>query len=48
MRVDMMMTGLLFNKHVDVRLLQSIGPFTHPRCRMEDYLDFKSLYKQPK
>jgi hypothetical protein len=43
MRVDVALTGLVFYRELDVSMVQQIGPFTHPRCRFKDYLDFKAM-----
>lgn len=43
LRVDLALTGVLFNGAVDILLDQRTGPFTHPRCRMADYREFKRL-----
>ena len=42
-RVDIALTGLLFDREVDVRLVSRIGPFTQPRCRWQDYLEFRAI-----
>ena len=44
-RVDIVLTGLLFDREVDVRLMPRTGPFTQPRCRWQDYLEFKDILR---
>lgn len=43
MRTNIALTGLLFENSMDVVLTTRIGPFSHPRCRLADYWDFKAI-----
>jgi len=40
MRVDIALTGILFNHSVDILLDNRTGPFMHPRCKWKDYQEF--------
>lgn len=43
-RVDAALTGVIFNRNVDVLLDNMTGPFTNPRCKIADYFDFKKIW----
>ncbi|HWR97338.1 MAG TPA: hypothetical protein VN317_02870, partial [Candidatus Methanoperedens sp.] len=45
LRTDIALTGLLFEREADVRLVNRIGPFAHPRCRLRDFRDFRALWQ---
>ena len=45
MRVDAALTGVLFNGNVDILLDNRTGPFANPRCKMQDYLEYKQLWQ---
>jgi hypothetical protein len=42
-RVDGLLTGVLFDREINVVLQFRIGPLHNPLCRFWDYRDFKSL-----
>lgn len=42
-RVDVALTGILFNQEVDIKFVTKTGLFTNPRCRLQDYRDFKTM-----
>lgn len=46
MRVDASLTGILFNKLVDVSIDSTTGAFHNPRCRLKDYREFAQLWKR--
>jgi hypothetical protein len=43
LRVDGLLTGILFDREVDVMLQFRIGPLHNPLCRLRDYIDLRSL-----
>ncbi len=45
-RVNIALTGLVFEREMDILLSTNIGPFHHPRCRLKDYQDFKAIWKE--
>jgi hypothetical protein len=45
MRVDLALTGILFNKFVDIMIDNRTGPFANPRCRWNDYREFAQLWR---
>lgn len=42
-RVNIALTGLVFEHNMDILLAAHVGPFLHPRCRLQDYTDFKHI-----
>jgi hypothetical protein len=42
-RVNIALTGILFNRQVDILLDNRTGPFSKPLCKLKDYLEFKKL-----
>jgi hypothetical protein len=42
-RADLLMTGVLFEKSLDVTLFYRNGPFTNSNCRLEDAADMKAI-----
>jgi hypothetical protein len=42
-RVDIALTGILFEKELNVILDNRISPFANPRCRLMDYHEFKKF-----
>jgi len=45
-RVNIALTGLVFEREMDILLATRIGPFHQPRCRLADYYDFKAILKE--
>jgi hypothetical protein len=43
LRIDGLLTGLLFDRHVDAVLSFRIGPLHNPLCRWEDYRDIRAM-----
>ena len=43
-RVDGILTGVLFEKEVDIVLSFGIGPLHNARCRLDDYRDFDASF----
>ncbi|OQW88968.1 MAG: hypothetical protein BWK78_08000, partial [Thiotrichaceae bacterium IS1] len=43
LRVNLSQTGLLFAGTIDAQIQFAYGPFHHPLCRIQDYLDMKRL-----
>ncbi|MDX2073734.1 MAG: hypothetical protein SFX19_05140 [Alphaproteobacteria bacterium] len=44
-RVNLALTGLVFDREMDILLGTNIGPFNQPRCRLKDYRDFKTIWR---
>ena len=44
-RIDGLLTGLVFDRHVDVVLSFRIGPLHNPLCRWEDYREMKAMIR---
>ncbi len=44
MKVDVALTGVFFDKKLDISLVQQTGAFHNPRCRLKDYQQFKAEY----
>jgi hypothetical protein len=42
-RVDLLMTGIVFSKELDARLSYHTGPFVNSRCRLSDAEDMKTV-----
>jgi hypothetical protein len=45
-RIDGLLTGIVFERHLDVVLSFRIGPLHNPLCRWEDYREMKSMMLQ--
>lgn len=45
-KVDVALTGVLFEKSLDIGLVARTGPFHNPRCRLKDYKEFKANYRR--
>lgn len=45
LRADGVLTGLVFNRKLDVKLDISTGIFHNPRCRFSDFQDFQPLVR---
>jgi hypothetical protein len=45
LRTDVALTGLIFDRELDVKIVLQTGLFTHPRCRMQDYKESSSMLK---
>lgn len=43
LRIDGLLTGLVFDRHVDVVLSFRIGPLHNPLCRWQDYRDIRAM-----
>jgi len=44
-RLNIALTGLVFEREMDILLSTRIGPFHHPRCRLDDHKEFKAMMK---
>ena len=44
-RIDGLLTGMVFDRHVDAVLSFRIGPLHDPLCRWEDYRDSKAMLR---
>jgi len=42
-RTDVALTGLLFDRTLDIKMVAKTGVFSNPRCRLNDYYAFKRL-----
>jgi hypothetical protein len=45
LRVDASLTAILFERHLDVSIRQSYGPFINPFGRIKDYIEFGGFLK---
>ena len=45
LRIDGLLTGMVFDRHVDALLSFRIGPLHNPLCRWEDYRDSKAMLR---
>jgi hypothetical protein len=43
LRIDGLLTGIAFERHLDAKLSFRIGPLHHPTCRWQDYRDTQAL-----
>ncbi|MDE3059655.1 MAG: hypothetical protein KGJ06_01430, partial [Pseudomonadota bacterium] len=46
-RADAVLTGLLFDRTLDVTMAARVGEFHRPDCRWQDYKEFRRLMQQP-
>ena len=46
-RIDGLLTGIVFEHHLDAVLSFRIGPLRNPVCRWDDYRDLKALLPNP-
>lgn len=44
-RLNIALTGLVFEHEMDILMASHIGAFHHPRCRLQDYRDYKEMTK---
>jgi hypothetical protein len=42
-RADLLLTGVAFERHVDVKLSFHTGPFENSACRLQDLADVKRM-----
>jgi hypothetical protein len=42
-RIDGLLTGIVFERHLDAVLSFRIGPLHNPLCRWEDYREMKVM-----
>jgi len=45
LRIDGLLTGILFGRHLDAVLSFRIGPLHNPRCRWEDYREIRAMLR---
>jgi hypothetical protein len=43
LRIDGLLAGIVFDRHLDAVLSFRIGPLHNPRCRWEDYRDIRAM-----
>ena len=45
LRIDGLLTGIIFERRLDAVLSFRIGPLHNPRCRWEDYREFRAMLR---
>lgn len=45
LNVDVALTGVYFDRKLDISLVTRTGAFHNPRCRLKDYQQFKASYR---